>query len=110
MLAKNRLLEEAEKLDDSEEVTNEEEIEPGKREKRRGRGRIPLRKKPFIKGCASSETAGEAPGARQGIKMKRNAKETGALDLPNGGDPAAGGLRDSYHRFAISVSLMRASR
>jgi hypothetical protein len=77
MLAESRLLEEAEKIDDSEEITNEEEIElRKKREKEKGRKENCARKKPFIKGCASSETDGEAPGAMRGIEMKRNAKKT----------------------------------
>lgn len=51
-----------------------------------------------------------ALGAMRGMEMKRNAKKTEALDLPNGRNLATGGLRDSYHRFTISVSLMKASR
>lgn len=102
MLTESRLFEEqkeeeeeeekAERLGDPKKVT-QEEIER-EREKKDEGSRDSARKNPFIKGCASSETerrsAGDAENARRNLEMKRNAKETAALDLPNGGGPAAG--------------------
>lgn len=38
-----------------------------------------------------------------------NSEELREQLQPNGGDPQRSGLRDPYHRFAISVSLMKAS-
>lgn len=82
MLAESRFFKEAQELDDSEEV-EEEEIELW--EEREGETMLVrtllLKVAPRVK-----TTARRRRRAKRGIEMKRNAKETGALDLPNGGE------------------------
>lgn len=108
-MAKKRFFEAAEELDDSQEVTKKTDL--WEKEKERKKGETRLVRTLLLKVAPRVKTTAKRRRAKRGIEMKRNVKETEALDLPNGRERSSDrGLRVSYHRFAISVSLMKASR
>lgn len=124
MLTNSSLLEEEEEEEKAEnlgypkKITREENRarEIGKEREKKDKGESSgdsACKNPLLKVALRVKSSGEAPDverARGGISRRREMRKRPRPSICQMEEARRRGLRDSYHRFAISVSLMKASR